>query len=97
MKDTELNKLVDLIDEVKKIDSMILLHQDLDDSRFMVDQYEAKKTQLISKLIDELVSPGIQSPKSFSLIQLIIAKFYPSFDQYRITPDDEIFKLAAAI
>ncbi|MBB6274551.1 hypothetical protein HDF26_005029 [Pedobacter cryoconitis] len=48
MKDTELNKLVDLIDEVKKIDSMILLHQDLDDSRFMVDQYEAKKTQLIN-------------------------------------------------
>ena len=97
MKDTELNKLVDLVDEVKKIDSMILLHQDLDDSRFMIDQYEAKKTKLISELIDELVSPAIQSPQSFSLIQLIIAKFYPSFDKYRITPDDEIFKLAAAI
>ena len=56
-----------------------------------------KKTKLISELIDDLVSPALQSPKSFSLIQLILSKFYPSFDEIQMKSDDDFFKLAAAI
>lgn len=97
MKKIDLNKLIDIIDDVKKIDSMILLHKNADESSFMVSQYEAKKTKLISKLIDDLVSPALQSPKSFSLIQLILSKFYPSFDEVQMKSDDEFFKLASAI
>jgi len=96
MKKAELNKLLDIIEDVKKIDAMILLHAQLDDSKFMLSQYEAKKTKLISCLIDELVSPEVQSPQSFSLIQRIIGKFYPSSSEYQIR-DAEIELLASAI
>lgn len=97
MKKADLNKLMDIIDDVKKIDAMILLHQSIDDSKFMVSQYEAKKTKLISSLIDELVSPSVQSPQSFSLIQQIIDKFYPTSTQKDAKYDDGIAQLAAII
>jgi len=76
---------------------MILLHQSMDDSSFITSQYQAKKTKLVSQLIDELVSPSIRSEQSFSLIQLIIGKYYPSMSKNKIHYDDEIDQLAAAI
>jgi hypothetical protein len=97
MNKADLNKLMDLIEEIKKVDAMILLHENLDDANFMGSQYEAKKTQLISNLIDELVSPPIQSPQSFSLIQRIIDRFYPILDKDKMKYDNEIAQLAAAI
>lgn len=96
MKDAELFRLKDLIEEVKKLDEIISLHKDTDDADFMISQYEAAKTKLISELIDELVSPKIQSPQSFSLIQRIIKKFYPSVDT-TIYADAAIQQLAASI
>ena len=36
-------KLMDLIEDVKKLDELILIHRQLDASDFMVSQYEAKK------------------------------------------------------
>jgi len=96
MKKAGIYKLMDLLEEIKKVDAMILLHQDLDKSQFMVSQYEARKTKLIGSLIDELVSPTVQSPQSFSLIKLVIEKYYPS-NKNRIEFDTDIEKLAAAI
>ncbi len=55
MKKADLNKLMD----GTKIDSMILLPKSIDDSNFIVSQYEAKEINLINSLIHELVSPGI--------------------------------------
>ena len=96
MKKADIYKLMDLIEEIKKVDAMILLHQDLDKSKFMVSQYEGRKTKLIGSLIDELVSPPVQSPQSFSLIKLIIEKYYPSNKNMKEF-DTDIEKLAAAI
>lgn len=96
MKKAGIYKLMDLLEEIKKVDAMILLHQDLDKSKFMVSQYEGRKTKLIGSLIDELVSPTVQSPQSFSLIKLIIEKYYPSNKNLKEF-DTDIEKLAAAI
>lgn len=97
MKQVELNKLMDLIDDIKKIDSMILLHQQLDDSDFMSSQYLAKKNRLVGKFIDELVSPSIQSEQSFHLIQEIIVKFYPSSQNGNVQYDKQLGQLFAAM
>ncbi|MGB4401180.1 MAG: hypothetical protein WBJ10_17540 [Daejeonella sp.] len=96
MKKADIYKLMDLIEEIKKVDAMILLHQDLDKSKFMVSQYEGRKTKLMGSLIDELISPTVQSPQSFSLIKQVIEKYYPA-NKTRSKDDVDIEKLAAAI
>src|SRR5690606_13914956 len=70
-------KLLDLIDEIKKVDEMIKL-QASDPSAMMLDQYMFKKSKLVSYLIDELVNPELRSEKSIFIILKVIEKFYPN-------------------
>ncbi|QIH31630.1 hypothetical protein [Sphingobacterium sp. DR205] len=78
MKNIELYKLMDLVDEIKKIDAIILLHKNVESNEFMASQYEAKKVKLMAQLIDALAAPKVQSEQSFSLIQMLLSKFYPN-------------------
>ena len=95
MKNLQVFKLIDLIEEIKKVDAMLVLHND-NDSSFMSSQYESKKTKLMSQLIDELISPSVQSPQSLLLIQQVLEKFYPKTDRI-LNYDEDIEKLVAAI
>ena len=70
-------KLMDLIEDIKKVDDMISLHS-TNTSTFMLEQYKIKKAKLISYLIDELVEPDLRSAKSFAIIQKLIKRFYPN-------------------
>ena len=97
MKKIALGKLMDMMDDIKKIDAMILLHQNLDDSDFMVSQYEAKKYRLMSRLIDELVTSPVQSAQSFSFIQMLLGKYYPAENQHQMPHDETIDQLVAAL
>jgi len=81
MKDKQLFKLMDLIEEIKKIDAMIKLHSSFDDSDFMSSQYQARKDKLIGYLIDDLVSPTLRSARSYFTIKLILDKFYPNLSK----------------
>jgi hypothetical protein len=76
MKQEKIYKLMDLIDDIKKVNDMIEIHSS-NPSSFMLDQYKAKKEKLMSYLIDELVEPSVRSPKSFSIILKLLSKFYP--------------------
>ncbi len=96
MKESQKYKLMDLIEEIKKLDAMILLHRNVGKETFMSSQYEAKKVKLVGEIIDELVSPALQSPESFSLIQKILSKFYPPENENKIS-DEGIEQLAEAI
>ena len=71
-------RLMDLIDDIKKVDAMINLHSKNSESSFMIEQYKAKKEKLTGYLIDELVEPEYRSTKSFSIIRILIDKFYPN-------------------
>ncbi|NIG54777.1 hypothetical protein [Chitinophaga sp. Cy-1792] len=97
MEKIELNRLMDLLEDIKKIDSMILLHQSLDDSNFMTSQYQSKKIELVGKFIDDLISLNIQSAHTFSLIQKVISKYYPSIGDDDGNFDDEMSQLSQAI
>jgi hypothetical protein len=68
---------MDLLDDIKKVDAMIVLHS-TNPSTFMLNQYKAKKEKLTSYLIDELVEPSFRSPRSFSIISQVLGKFYPN-------------------
>jgi len=75
-KKLDIHKLVDLIVDIKKVDEIIKLHSH-DSNDFMYSQYEVKKEKLIKLFIDELLSPSIRSEDSFSIIRLLLEKFYP--------------------
>jgi hypothetical protein len=89
MKKVELNNILDLMDEIKKLDAL-LLHNSMGQDDFMISQYQSKKVKLMAELIDALASPKIQSEQSFSLIQKILGKFYPQINDRDL--EDESFK-----
>lgn len=97
MKKVEIYKLMDLIDEIKKLDELISLHRQMDISEFIVSQYEAKKTKLMGSLIDELASPPVQSTQSYLLIKMLLNKYYPVKPEEELIKDSDISKLAAVI
>ena len=97
MKKAEIYKLMDLIEDIKKLDELISLHRQLDTSDFMISQYEEKKTKLMGVLIDELASPPVQSTQSYLLIKMLLNKYYPVKPEEELIVDSDISKLAAAI
>ncbi len=75
MANSKIYKLIDLIEDVKKVEEMIFLHQN-DDSKFMLSQYQAKKVKLTGDLISQLNSPPLKSTTSFLLMKRFLDRFY---------------------
>lgn len=69
--------LKELIQNIKKTEEMIALHR-ADDLGLMTAQYETLKAKQVAEFIDELARPPFQSVENFSLIKLMINKYYPS-------------------
>jgi hypothetical protein len=90
-----MHHLMELISDIKKTDEMISLHKN-DEFQLIIDQYEAVKAKQMAEFIDELAKPPFQSAESFSVIKLMIDKFYPSLSQDSVELK-ELAKLAAAI
>jgi len=99
MKQTQFYKLLDIVEDVKKVDAMIKLHSlNNEDSSFMLNQYQARKDKLVGILIDELVSPSLRSSRSIHTIKLIIDKYYPDLDnKYSVSKSDDFSMLELAI
>lgn len=76
MKESKKYQLQDLIDKIDQVEKMIKLHSN-NPSKFMLEQYEAKKEKLLGYLIDELIDAKVRSPYSFRLIVLALRKYYP--------------------
>jgi hypothetical protein len=81
MKKSKEYKLLDLIDELLKVDGMIRLHEASDKANFMASQYEAKKTKLVKQIILELTSPINNSLKDIYIIKLLLNKFYHNYKE----------------
>jgi hypothetical protein len=75
MKQSQFYTLLDILEDIKGVDKMILLHLN-DDSAFMLDQYKSKKEKLVSNLIDKLISPSLMSARSIHTIKMVIDRFY---------------------
>jgi len=80
MQNPKILRLIDLINDIKKVDALIQLHLNLKDSEIITLQYVAKKNKLISYFIDELITPQTHSANSFHTIKLIIEKFYSTME-----------------
>ncbi|MFC0515009.1 hypothetical protein ACFFGT_12400 [Mucilaginibacter angelicae] len=97
MKKVEVLKMIDLVEEIKKLDELIQQSRKKKTSDFVINQYEAKKLKLIGSTIAELASAPIQSVESYQLIQKILNKYYPNLSEDTLLNDDDISKIATAI
>jgi hypothetical protein len=97
MKKVEVLKLIDLVDEIRKLDELIQQSRAKKTSDFVINQYEAKKVKLVGSIVTELASAPIQSVESYLLVQKILNKYYPVSSNEDLLKDDDISKIAAAI
>jgi hypothetical protein len=91
----QIHHLMELISDIKKTEGMISLHKN-DEFQLIIDQYKAIKAKQMAEFIDELAKPPFQSVESFSVIKLMIDKFYPSLNSDSVELK-ELGKLASAI
>ncbi len=97
MKKVEVLKLIDLIEDVRKLDELIVTGRKKKTSDFVLNQYEAKKIKMIGSLIHELANPPIQSLESYLLIKKILDKYYPAIASDELVNDSDISKIIAVI
>lgn len=77
MKDNRLYTILDLIEEISKVDKMIEIHKTTA-SNLMLSQYTSQKLKLSSLLFKELISNSDNRSEVMHLIKLFIEKFYSS-------------------
>ena len=77
MKQADIFKLADMIEEIKALDAMIHLHSSGNKDSIMLSQYKSKKMMLVNNVIDELASENETSGRTLKLIKTIINKFFP--------------------
>lgn len=97
MKKVEVLKLMDLVEDIKKLDELIVTSRKKKTSDFVLNQYEAKKIKMVGSIINELANPPIQSIESYLLIKKILNKYYPNMPEEELMSDSDIGKIVAVI
>jgi len=97
MKKVEVLKLMDLVEDIKKLDELIVTSRKKKTSDFVLNQYEAKKIKMVGSIINELANPPIQSIESYLLIKKILNKYYPNMPEEELMSDGDIGKIVAVI
>ncbi|MEW4925340.1 hypothetical protein [Algibacter sp. 2305UL17-15] len=75
MKDNKLYSILDLIEEISKVDKMIDLHRN-SDSVLMLNQYKNQKLKLSNYLLKELLTNSNNRSEVMHIIKLFIEKFF---------------------
>ncbi|MFH7015887.1 hypothetical protein [Flavobacterium sp. FlaQc-47] len=75
MKDNKLYHILDLIEEIDKVDKMLVLHKN-SDSNLMSSQYKNQKLKLSNYLVKELLTNSDNRTEVMYIIKLFIEKFY---------------------
>src|SRR4051812_2867683 len=97
MKKVEVLKLMDLVEDIKKLDELIVASRQKKTSDFVLNQYEAKKIKMVGSIIHELANPPIQSIESYLLIKKILNKYYPNMPEEELISNSDIGKIVAVI
>ncbi|MGN8070808.1 hypothetical protein [Mucilaginibacter sp. SG564] len=97
MKKVDVLKLMDLVEDIKKLDELIATSRQKKTSDFVLNQYEAKKIKMVGSIINELANPPIQSIESYLLIKKILNKYYPNLPEDELMSNSDIGKIVAVI
>jgi hypothetical protein len=95
----KLYRLMDVLDEIKKIESQLSHHEALGDSDTVIlkDQYRARKEQLLVYFINELNASSLVQTHCLGIIKQIMEKFYRNPGGVASSEDEDLFELEQAI
>lgn len=89
MTESKLHELFDLIEEIDKIEKLIVLHEQNYGENIMLAQYQAKKLRLTSELISSLNSPKEKPIKHIQVIKRVLEKYYEHSNEVLKSEDSE--------
>ncbi|MFY8188560.1 MAG: hypothetical protein ACOVLC_11450 [Flavobacterium sp.] len=93
MKDNKLYSILDLIEEIDKVDKMIYLHTG-STSDLMLNQYKNQKLKLSNCLFKELLANSDNRPEVMYLIKIFIEKFYDNeINHLKFEENDNLKKI----
>lgn len=75
--------MIDLIEEINRLEVMLKLHSKNNESKVMLNQYNAKKLKLTKELISELLATSDKSYLGMGVIKSIFDKFYKNHEFFR--------------
>lgn len=93
MKDNKLYNILDLIEEINKVEKMIELHAN-SNSDLMLTQYQNQKLKLSNYLFKELLSNSDNRPEVMYIIKIFIEKFYNNeINHLKFNENDSLKKI----
>ena len=93
MTDNKLYSILDLIEEIDKVDKMIDLHTS-SKSEVMLHQYKNQKLKLSNYLFKELLTNSDNRSEVMYIIKLFIEKFYDNeINQLHFEENDSLKKI----
>jgi hypothetical protein len=93
MTDNKLYSILDLIEEIDKVDKMIYLHMS-SKSNIMLHQYKNQKLKLSNYLFKELLTNSDNRSEVMYIIKIFIEKFYDSeINQLHFEENDNLKKI----
>jgi predicted molibdopterin-dependent oxidoreductase YjgC len=98
MKQHQIYKLLDLIEQINKVNKMIKLHSE-NNSEFMASQYRHIKSEHVAELIKTLNSSKTQSEENYLLLNRLLSEFYPNnnlMQKESINYEEEFARLGKA-
>lgn len=97
----KLYRLMDIVDEIKKIDQQLTKHAELgsEETALITDQYKARKEQLLVYFINELNASSIYQATRLGIIKQMMERFYKSSerDVLTLSKDEDLHQLTRAI
>ena len=65
-----------LVEDIRKLQELISLHEKVDEDDCMVSQDQARKPELVKELIQNILLTGIKLEDSLKFISLVVLKLY---------------------
>jgi hypothetical protein len=102
MEKEKLYRLMDVLDEIKQIDELLSKHKSHTQrtSSLMIDQYKARKEQLLTYFINEINALAEYRSYSLTIIKQIMERFYHETEKEsskKIVKDKNLSALAEAL
>ncbi len=86
-------RILDLIEQVKKVDEVIARHTSAGDTEFIISQYEYLRERFLGELLTEITAAGFQTSEAADLLQTTLAKFHRSMPVNGKHPSKELAKV----
>ena len=65
-----------LVEDIRKLEDIMALHEKVDEDDFMISQYKARKAVMVKDLIQTVLLTDMELEDSLNFISLVVFKLY---------------------